>query len=600
VSTRGEGTPPRLALCTARRVFSGGMTPGAALAEGYLVNERFQLLRLLGRGGMGSVWVARHLSLKIDVAIKFIDAPQGLRDDLRSRFAQEARTAARIQSPHVVNILDYGFDGVRPFIVMELLQGEALNAKLERERRVSPIALSTILTQAAKGLGRAHSLGIVHRDIKPDNLFLSRDEEEGVHVKLLDFGIAREETPLSGVSHRTGTGQLLGTPAYMSPEQALARTQIDYRSDLYSLAVVVYHSVTGRLPFESEAVGELIVGISLHEPPLASSIAPGLSPSIDAWFRRAFQKDPAARFGSAREMAEAFAHASRASTPAYDRTVLAENGPAPMRSAPYSVPVPAPTQHSPGAAPPGTWPPPTARTPPPPTPGLAVTGNPLDRSAAPPQSRSSHPPHPPHSSRVQTAQIRTAPWAGAQLARGGGPSPTTTAPMPVRTPDTFNGQSATQGGDAPPRSRRGPAPLVLALIGLVLLVGVGAAGVYAKRARVAAGGGDGRALVGGPADAVGVGSGAPSASGPFFAPVPPPTSSAVPTSPPVPASTDVPATSQAAPVPSSPASPASISAPVPPPPSHHPSSPKPSPPKATAPVANPTAPKTAPANDYGL
>ncbi len=209
------------------------MSPGGALAEGYVVSDRFQLTRLLGRGGMGSVWVARHLSLNIDVAIKFIDATAGARDDLRSRFAQEARTAARIQSPHVVNILDYGFDGARPFIAMELLRGESLGVRLARERRLSPATTSTILTQAARGLTRAHALGIVHRDLKPDNLFLCRDDDDpaGLHVKLLDFGIARDDTPLAGAVHRTGTGQLLGTPAYMSPEQALraARDRLPLR-----------------------------------------------------------------------------------------------------------------------------------------------------------------------------------------------------------------------------------------------------------------------------------------------------------------------------------------------------------------------------------
>ena len=304
------------------------MSPGDSLHEGYVVSDRFELLRVIGRGGMGSVWVARHLSLKIEVAIKFIDGPLANRQDLRSRFAQEARTAARIQSPHVVNILDYGFDGTRPYIVMELLQGEPLGARLAREKRLPPTEVATILAQAAKGLSRAHALGIVHRDLKPDNLFLCRDED-GVHVKILDFGIARDDTPFGAASHRTGTGQLLGTPAYMSPEQAVAKTQIDFRSDLYSLATVAYHALVGRLPFDTDALGELVVSLATTVPPPPSSYAPELTPGIDAWFKVAFQKDPAARFSSAKEMADTFSIACRASSAAFDKTLPVERQLAP-------------------------------------------------------------------------------------------------------------------------------------------------------------------------------------------------------------------------------------------------------------------------------
>jgi eukaryotic-like serine/threonine-protein kinase len=298
------------------------MTPGDGLREGYVVSDRFQLLRVLGRGGMGSVWVARHLSLKIDVAIKFIDAALADRQDLRSRFAHEAQIAARIQSPHVVGILDYGFDRGRPYIAMELLQGEALRLRLGR--RLPPDEVATIIAQAAKGLGRAHALGIIHRDLKPDNLFLCRDEDGGVRVKILDFGIARDDSPFGPSSHRTAIGEVLGTPAYMSPEQAIAKGPIDYRSDLYSLAVVAYHCLVGRLPFETNALGDLIVSLSTTMPPAPSSIAPDLHAGIDAWFRRAFEKNPAARFGSAKELADALTLACRSAPGAFDKTVAAD------------------------------------------------------------------------------------------------------------------------------------------------------------------------------------------------------------------------------------------------------------------------------------
>ena len=524
------------------------MTPGAALTEGYLVNDRFQLLRLLGRGGMGSVWIARHLSLNIDVAIKFIDGALGGRDDLRSRFAQEARTAARIQSPYVVNILDYGFDGARPFIAMELLQGEPLGARLERERRLSPADVSTILAQAAKGLARAHSLGIVHRDLKPDNLFLCRDEEGGVHVKILDFGIARDDTPLTtGPSHRTGTGQLLGTPAYMSPEQALGRSQIDFRSDLYSLAVVAYHCLTGRLPFDTEALGELIVSISIQDPPLPSSFVPGLSPGIDSWFKCAFQKDPAGRFGSAKELADTFALASRGSSPAFDRTVLAPDGGATARDL-GRFSNPGPTQPSPGVFPAGA----PARTAPW---SMAATAAPRDRASGPGGAVSGPPP--------------TAPWSGA----GGG------APAPLRVPDTFNGQSATQGGDLPRPAPRGPSPVLLGLVGLIVFaLTVGGALVFA--------GHRGAVAVGlGPAVRSTEAAAAPSVT---VAPLDPPLTPA----PPAPfAAASVSASAGASP-------PSARPSPLPPAPRRTPPPPARSPgPAAATPSA---APRPARTNDYGL
>jgi serine/threonine-protein kinase len=310
------------------------MTSVDGLHEGYVVSDRFRLQKILGRGGMGSVWVAQHLSLHIDVAVKFIDGRLAGREDLRSRFAQEARTAARIQSPHVVHILDYGFDGDRPFIAMELLHGETLRSRLVREGRLPRGDVATIVSQAAKGLSRAHALGIVHRDLKPDNLFLCKDDDGALHLKILDFGIARDEGPIGAAPHRTGTGQLLGTPAYMSPEQALARSQVDFRSDLYSLAVVAFHCLTGRLPFETEALGDLVVALTTSEPPVPSSVAAGLTAGIDSWFQCAFRKEPAARFASAKEMADTFALACLDAAGAYDATVLAPPGPTPGAARP--------------------------------------------------------------------------------------------------------------------------------------------------------------------------------------------------------------------------------------------------------------------------
>ena len=285
------------------------MTTGSHLPDlcaGMIIANRFQLERLLGQGGMGSVWVAQHLTLHIPVAVKFVDPTLGAREEVRSRFAQEAQSAAKINSPHVVRMVDYGTDEYgRPYIAMELLHGEELARRLEREPMMGLRDVSRLLSQAAKGLTKAHQAGITHRDLKPENIFLT-EEDDGFSVKILDFGIAKADSPIGGFSHRTGTGQIVGTPTYMSPEQALGTGQIDFRSDLYSLAVVAYRCVTGRPPFESSGLGELIVAITSRPPTPPSALRREATPAIDAWFARGMAKSPAERFSSAKELADSF------------------------------------------------------------------------------------------------------------------------------------------------------------------------------------------------------------------------------------------------------------------------------------------------------
>lgn len=282
------------------------MTTPPTLAPGTIIANRFRLDRHLGQGGMGSVWAAWHITLNVEVAVKFIDPQYVSNRDAWSRFSQEAMAAAKIKSPHVVNVLDFGTDEQnRPYLAMELLQGEELASLLERESTLPIPMIIRILNQACKGLARAHAAHIVHRDIKPDNLFLCEDED-GFHLKILDFGIAKMSS-VGMSTHRTGTGQVLGTPLFMSPEQAYGNRPIDHRSDLYSLAVVIYRCLTGYVPFQSDGVGELIVAITSQTPRPPSHLRAGLAPGLDAWFQRALAKDPELRFRSAKEMADSFA-----------------------------------------------------------------------------------------------------------------------------------------------------------------------------------------------------------------------------------------------------------------------------------------------------
>ncbi|HEU4533200.1 MAG TPA: serine/threonine-protein kinase [Polyangiaceae bacterium] len=283
--------------------------PGTALAPGRLIAGRFRLERLLGKGGMGSVWVARHLNLDVDVALKFIDPATEQLDDAAQRFAREAMAGAMVKSPHVVNVIDFGADAFgRPYLAMELLQGEELAQRIERWGRLPLADVCHVVVQACRGLERAHAAGFVHRDLKPENIFLVSDDE-GFTVKLFDFGIAKALKPLGTVSHQTNVGHIVGTPLYMSPEQALGRADVDHRSDLYSLAVVAFYALTGQVPFLSDALGELIVKVTTHAAPSVRALRSDLPKGLDAWFVRALQKKPAKRFQSAREMADAFARA---------------------------------------------------------------------------------------------------------------------------------------------------------------------------------------------------------------------------------------------------------------------------------------------------
>jgi len=267
---------------------------------------------------MGSVWTAHHLSLKVDVAVKFMDGAFHVGDEtMLKRFQKEATAAASIQSPHVVKILDFGKDeSGRPYLAMELLHGEELEQRLEREGPLPLALMKKVIVETCKGLAAAHAARIIHRDLKPENVFLCREAHEradesgafgDVSVKLLDFGIARADRELSGTGNLTITGQLLGTPMYMSPEQALGRRDVDGRSDLYSLGVVAYKCLTGKPPYEeSDTVGEIIVSITTKEPRDPRELRKDLPPAVVAWLDKALDKDRAMRFQTAQEMAEAF------------------------------------------------------------------------------------------------------------------------------------------------------------------------------------------------------------------------------------------------------------------------------------------------------
>jgi serine/threonine protein kinase/O-acetyl-ADP-ribose deacetylase (regulator of RNase III) len=279
------------------------------MRSGDYVTPTIKLVQHLGSGAMGSVWVAEHLALGTQVAVKLMMPAYAEDAEFVERFQQEARAAARIRSPHVVQMLDSGVTGGgAPYMVMELLEGETLGARV---RRIGPLPLGEvvrIVVQAANALGRAHQLGIVHRDIKPENLFLLEVGGEPF-VKVLDFGVAKQ--PPGTLRIMTETGRMMGTPLYMSPEQLVSAKHVDHRTDVWALAAVAYEALTARQPFQGESLGAQVLAVHTGGFLKPSAIRPGLPEAVDAWATRALQKDPDARFGSARELADALEEAAR-------------------------------------------------------------------------------------------------------------------------------------------------------------------------------------------------------------------------------------------------------------------------------------------------
>jgi serine/threonine-protein kinase len=282
---------------------------------------------------MGSVWRARHTQLDVDMAVKVMSGELAGSTAAAERFKREARAAAMLRSPHVVQIHDYGVEDGQPYMVMELLAGEDLRAFIRRHGRVSMHRALQILAPVCKALRVAHEAGIIHRDIKPANVFLARSGGEE-QVKVLDFGIAKAQHE-AGAGSDTTSRLVLGSPMYMSPEQARGG-RLDARSDLWSVAVVAYELVVGRQPFRGATLGDVFARICGDELPLPSA-AGVCHPGLDDFFRRALARSPAARFPSAQALAEAFAALSRDHASAIDGDDDTERSPVLDGPAPASV-----------------------------------------------------------------------------------------------------------------------------------------------------------------------------------------------------------------------------------------------------------------------
>ncbi|HJL14254.1 MAG TPA: serine/threonine-protein kinase [Sandaracinaceae bacterium LLY-WYZ-13_1] len=269
---------------------------------GDLIGVRYRIESLLGQGGMGAVFAAVNQATGRAVAIKWMLPGAARSKESLARFLAEARATARIEHPNVIQILDVGQDGDAPFLVMERLRGESLAERLKRAGRMTPDEALRMLIPACKGLAEAHSEGIIHRDIKPDNIFLCQGKDGSPRPpKVLDFGISKLYDEDSQGAPMTRTGIAMGTPWYMSPEQLNAPPTADARFDVYAMGVVLYECLTGRPPYDAEGLFELVQQIAAGNPTSIRALAPDVPPDLEAVTMRAMAADREVRYPTMKE-----------------------------------------------------------------------------------------------------------------------------------------------------------------------------------------------------------------------------------------------------------------------------------------------------------
>jgi serine/threonine-protein kinase len=282
--------------------------------QGQVVGGKYRVDRLIGTGGMGTVWEGMHVALGHKLAIKFIKPAYATHPDARKRFEIEARAAAKLKTKHAVQVYDFGLtdDGI-PYIVMEYLEGRSLSEMLMEKGPMPGSEVGMIISQAARALAKAHAAGIVHRDLKPDNIFLATNAEDvgaqGYSVKLVDFGIAKmmqEPLEQGDTSPRGGPTQegAVGTPNFMSPEQLTVGGAPGPLTDIWSLGACAFTAMTARIPFEGDVLGDIVLKVCVSPLPVPSNYNPKTPSGFDAWFAKACSRDATKRFQTATELRE--------------------------------------------------------------------------------------------------------------------------------------------------------------------------------------------------------------------------------------------------------------------------------------------------------
>lgn len=274
---------------------------------GTVLEGKFRITREIGRGGMAAVYEAENVDIGKRVAVKILAAELITSKIVRERFIREARAAAALRSPYICDVYDSGMFEERPFLVMELLEGETLYDYMSRERKLDFDLTLRVVVHTARGLGKAHASNIVHRDLKPENIFLTKNEDGATICKLLDFGLAKFYEPTGGDAAQvrlTREGALFGTPAYMAPEQAKGQGEVDHRCDLWALGCIAFECLTGRTVWNVEqGIAMILAQVATSEIPVPSRIRPDLPRGFDSWFAKALERDPNRRFQTAGELA---------------------------------------------------------------------------------------------------------------------------------------------------------------------------------------------------------------------------------------------------------------------------------------------------------
>jgi serine/threonine-protein kinase len=282
---------------------------------GTILVGKYRVVREIGRGGMAAVYESEQLSLGKKVAVKVLAAELAASTIVIERFFREARAAASVRSPYIVDVYDSGrLDDGRPFIAMELLEGESLYDRMARVRIIDLETTIRVIVHTARGLVKAHSSGIVHRDLKPENIFLTKGEDQHDICKILDFGLAKFYAPVNpeekAAKRLTREGAVFGTPAYMSPEQVKGQGNVDHRADLWALGCMAYECLIGRPVWNmDQGVAMTFASIATGPIPVPSHARQDLPPAFDAWFKKCLERDPNHRFQGAKELADAFVEA---------------------------------------------------------------------------------------------------------------------------------------------------------------------------------------------------------------------------------------------------------------------------------------------------
>jgi eukaryotic-like serine/threonine-protein kinase len=397
------------------------------LVAGTLVAGRYRVAREIGRGGMAHVYEAKHVDIGKGVAVKVLASEFITSPVVVERFLREARAAAAVRSPYICDVYDSGkLDDGRPFLVMELLEGESLYERMVRVRQFDPKTTVRIITHVSRGLMKAHAGNIVHRDLKPENIFLTTNEDGEMHAKILDFGLAKFYAPSNdggaAQARLTREGAIFGTPAYMSPEQVQGQGAVDHRADIWALGCIAYECLTGRTVWSTDkGIAMTFAQIASAPIPQLTKYRPDLPRSIEEWFSRALSRDIEVRYQTAKDLAEGFAQSLEQGPPSLMMT-------GEIASADHLIPT--------EGAQPGT----------PPAPQISGTTT----KPAPP-----------------------VPAAGSPAAAPPAPGDLEAAPMPLESLTNETGTSSTVKGTKPPKRSLKPALIAGTGVALIGLIGVG-------------------------------------------------------------------------------------------------------------------------------